>query len=73
MILCASLVFSEKDIDEVLQTQSVFTNVSKGQLAKRDELIEAFGTESQLEICKLVSCPQHLWEANSLCLDTGQG
>ncbi|KAH7731282.1 shwachman-Bodian-Diamond syndrome [Aphelenchoides avenae] len=45
---------TEKDIDEVLQTQSVFTNVSKGQLAKRDELIEAFGTENQLEICKLI-------------------
>uniref|UniRef100_A0A183BVH9 Ribosome maturation protein SBDS n=1 Tax=Globodera pallida TaxID=36090 RepID=A0A183BVH9_GLOPA len=43
----------EKDIDEVLQTQTVFVNVSKGQLAKRDDLQAAFGTEDQLEICKM--------------------
>jgi ribosome maturation protein Sdo1 len=29
-------------------------NVAKGQLAKRDDLVEVFGTEDQLEICKLV-------------------
>ena len=44
----------EKDIDEVLQTHTVFSNVSKGQVAKKDELMAAFGTEDQLEICKLV-------------------
>lgn len=47
--------FREKDIDEVLQTQTVFTNVSKGQVAKREELNTAFGTDNQLEICKIVS------------------
>ncbi|KHJ88751.1 Shwachman-Bodian-Diamond syndrome protein [Oesophagostomum dentatum] len=46
---------TEKDIDEVLQTHTIFTNVSKGQLAKKDELAAAFGTEDQLEICKIVS------------------
>ncbi|MFH4976108.1 hypothetical protein AB6A40_002817 [Gnathostoma spinigerum] len=45
---------TEKDIDEVLQTQTVFTNVSKGQVAKREELHAAFGTEDQLEICKMI-------------------
>ncbi|KAK6739638.1 hypothetical protein RB195_008249 [Necator americanus] len=45
---------SEKDIDEVLQTHTVFSNVSKGQLAKKDELVAAFGTEDQLEICKII-------------------
>ncbi|KAL3090167.1 hypothetical protein niasHS_006619 [Heterodera schachtii] len=45
---------TEKDIDEVLQTQTVFVNVSKGQLAKRDDLQASFGTEDQLEICKLI-------------------
>lgn len=45
---------TEKNIDEVLQTQTVFSNVSKGQVAKRDDLIEAFGMEDQLEICKLI-------------------
>ncbi|VDM46513.1 unnamed protein product [Toxocara canis] len=45
---------TEKDIDEVLQTTTVFTNVSKGLVAKREELNAAFGTEDQLEICKLI-------------------
>ncbi|XP_003385195.1 PREDICTED: ribosome maturation protein SBDS-like [Amphimedon queenslandica] len=44
----------EKDIDEVLQTHTVFNNVSKGQVAKRDDLASAFGTEDQTEICKTI-------------------
>ncbi|XP_012285076.1 ribosome maturation protein SBDS [Orussus abietinus] len=42
----------EKDIDEVLQTHTVFTNVSKGQVAKKEDLIKAFGSDDQTEICK---------------------
>lgn len=42
----------EKDIDEVLQTHSVFMNVSKGQVAKREDLIAAFGKDDVTEICK---------------------
>lgn len=42
----------EKDIDEVLQTHSVFTNVSKGQVAKKEDLIKAFGKDDPTEICK---------------------
>ncbi|KAJ8681309.1 hypothetical protein QAD02_017096 [Eretmocerus hayati] len=42
----------EKDIDEVLQTHSVFMNVSKGQVAKKEDLIKAFGKDDQTEICK---------------------
>ncbi|XP_065358911.1 ribosome maturation protein SBDS [Calliphora vicina] len=42
----------EKDIDEVLQTHTVFTNVSKGQAAKKDELMKAFGKSEETEICK---------------------
>ncbi|XP_023946856.2 ribosome maturation protein SBDS [Bicyclus anynana] len=42
----------EKDIDEVLQTHTVFTNVSKGQVAKKEDLIKIFGKEDQTEICK---------------------
>jgi len=45
---------SEKDIDEVLQTHTVFMNVSKGQVAKTEMLVEAFGTEDQTEICKQI-------------------
>ncbi|EDV90466.1 GH17974 [Drosophila grimshawi] len=43
---------SEKDIDEVLQTHTIFTNVSKGQAAKKDELQKAFGAKDETEICK---------------------
>ncbi|XP_076165725.1 SBDS ribosome maturation factor [Ptiloglossa arizonensis] len=42
----------EKDIDEVLQTHTVFINVSKGQVAKKEDLIKAFGMDNQTEICK---------------------
>ncbi|KAG8237394.1 hypothetical protein J437_LFUL013030 [Ladona fulva] len=42
----------EKDIDEVLQTHTIFTNVSKGQVAKKEDLIKAFGKEDETEICK---------------------
>lgn len=42
----------EKDIDEVLQTHSVFTNVSKGAVAKREDLLQVFGKDDVTEICK---------------------
>eukprot|EP01137_Pigoraptor_chileana_P018992 Opistho-2@79368 len=41
----------EKDIDEVLQSNTVFTNVSKGLAAKKEELIAAYGTDDQDKIC----------------------
>ncbi|CAL1362785.1 unnamed protein product [Linum trigynum] len=41
----------EKDLDEVLQSQTVYSNVSKGVLAKSKELIAAFGTDDQSKIC----------------------
>ncbi|XP_067934813.1 ribosome maturation protein SBDS-like [Watersipora subatra] len=41
----------EKDIDEVLQTHTVFSNVSKGQLAKNDDLKRAFGIEDHSQVC----------------------
>uniref|UniRef100_A0A915JMS3 Ribosome maturation protein SBDS n=1 Tax=Romanomermis culicivorax TaxID=13658 RepID=A0A915JMS3_ROMCU len=44
----------EKNIEEVLQTHTVFNNVSKGQVAKREDLISCFGTEDQLEVCKVI-------------------
>lgn len=42
----------EKDIDEVLQTHSIFTNVSKGAVAKKEDLLAAFGKDDVTEICK---------------------
>lgn len=46
-----TLKFSEKDIDEVLQTPVVFTNVSKGQMAKKEDLIKCFATDDHLKVC----------------------
>lgn len=48
----SSFFYREKDIDEVLQTHTVFTNVSKGQVAKREDLIKAFGKDDLTEVCK---------------------
>lgn len=42
---------SETDIDEVMQTVNVFTNVSKGAVAKKDDLIKCFGHEDIKKIC----------------------
>ncbi|OQV22135.1 Ribosome maturation protein SBDS [Hypsibius exemplaris] len=44
----------EKDIDEVLQTHTVFTNVSKGEVAKKEDLLKAFAVDDQTEICKQI-------------------
>lgn len=44
-------MFSEKDIDEVLQTPTVFVNVSKGQTAKKEDLIKCFNTDDHLKVC----------------------
>jgi ribosome maturation protein SDO1 len=35
----------------VLQSYNIFTNVSKGQMAKKEDLIEAFQTDDQTKIC----------------------
>ena len=44
----------EKDIDEVLQSKHVFSNVSKGVLANRDDLIRAFGTDNEEFVCRRI-------------------
>lgn len=41
----------DTDIDDVLQSHSVFTNVSKGQAAKKEDLVEVFGTDDMDKIC----------------------
>ncbi|KAJ2784388.1 hypothetical protein GGI15_002283, partial [Coemansia interrupta] len=40
----------EKDIDEVLQIHQVYMNVSKGQVAKTEELRKCFNTENVDEV-----------------------
>ena len=39
----------------MLQTSTVFANVSKGQAAKKEDLVAAFRTDDQKEICLEVS------------------
>ncbi|XP_071737803.1 uncharacterized protein [Rutidosis leptorrhynchoides] len=41
----------EKDLDEVLQSQIVYSNVAKGVLAKSKDLKAAFGMDDQAKIC----------------------
>ena len=55
--LIISSTFREKDLDEVVQTQQIFTNVSKGQFAKKEDLTKAFGTDDEKEIVIQV----HAW------------
>lgn len=49
--LLFNIVHSETDIDEVLQSKTVFANVSKGQVAKKEDLVACFGMEDQPAIC----------------------
>lgn len=42
----------ETDLDEVLQVENVFINVSKGQLASKDDLQKAFGTSEVPEVIR---------------------
>jgi len=53
---------SEKDIDEVLQTHTIFSNVGKGALAKAAELSKAFGTDDEDVVCRKVSGPRRSTE-----------
>lgn len=41
---------TEKDIDEVLQIMQVFTNVSKGEVAKKKDILKFFGTSEMKEV-----------------------
>lgn len=45
---------TETDLSEVLQTTTVFTNVSKGQFAKSSLLQECFGTTDEEEVCRFI-------------------
>jgi ribosome maturation protein SDO1 len=46
--------FREKDLNEVLQTDKIYTDVGKGELAKKKELDEHFKTMTNEEIIKLI-------------------
>jgi len=44
----------ETDIDEVLQIEEVFTNTSRGVVAKAKDLVAAFGTDDRAACCRVV-------------------
>jgi ribosome maturation protein SDO1 len=44
----------EKDLDEVLQISNVFLNVSKGEVAKSNDLKKSFGTDDRNAIAREV-------------------
>lgn len=41
----------EKDLDNVLQLRTVFSNVSKGERADKEDLEKVFGTDDEQKIC----------------------
>lgn len=47
----------EKDLDEVVQIENVFLNVSKGQVAPQEDLQKAFGTAEREKITIEVGIP----------------
>jgi len=44
----------ENDLDEVLQIDNVFKNVSKGELAKKEDLQRCFDTTDKEVICRQI-------------------
>jgi ribosome maturation protein SDO1 len=44
----------EQDLSEVLQTDRIFANVSKGEFAKAKDMQKIFGTKNEDEISKLI-------------------
>jgi len=45
---------TETDLSEVLQTERVFTNVSKGQFANSKTLQKCFNTSNEEEVCRFI-------------------
>jgi ribosome maturation protein SDO1 len=45
----------ETDLDDVLQISNVFVNVSKGEVAKSNDLKKSFGTDDRSTIAREVS------------------
>jgi ribosome maturation protein SDO1 len=47
-------LYREKDLDDVLQISNVFVNVSKGEVAKSNDLKKSFGTDDRNTIAREV-------------------
>eukprot|EP01111_Echinosteliopsis_oligospora_P009991 TRINITY_DN3027_c0_g1_i1.p1 TRINITY_DN3027_c0_g1~~TRINITY_DN3027_c0_g1_i1.p1 ORF type:complete len:251 (+),score=56.52 TRINITY_DN3027_c0_g1_i1:145-897(+) len=44
----------EKDLDEVMQIADIFLHVSKGELAKKEDLIKSFGHDDKNKIIQMI-------------------
>jgi hypothetical protein len=65
--VCLAFI-SETDLDEVLQIHNVFLNVSKGQVASKDDLNKSFKTDDLDKIIQEVGswwrrAFVHAWES----------
>jgi ribosome maturation protein Sdo1 len=58
-------ILREKNVDDVLQIENVFTNVGKGEVAKSNDIKKAFGTDDIHEVVKEVSKPQYSFQTSS--------
>ncbi|SCM05483.1 ribosome maturation protein SBDS, putative [Plasmodium chabaudi chabaudi] len=45
---------NELNIDDVLQSHLIFTNISKGEIAKKSQLNSCFNSDDNYEICKTI-------------------
>jgi ribosome maturation protein SDO1 len=52
--LSVTFICREKDLDEVLQSTTIFNNVSKASIAKDKDMIAAFGTTNHEQICRII-------------------
>ena len=50
----------ETDLSQVLQTETVFTNVSRGDIATNEDLVNVFGTTNHRKICEQIIKEGHL-------------
>jgi Shwachman-Bodian-Diamond syndrome (SBDS) protein len=53
-LIVSYVICREKDLDEVLQISNVFMNVSKGEVAKSNDLKKSFGTDDRNTVTKEV-------------------
>lgn len=58
-------------MDEVLQTTTIFNNVSKGIVAKREDLIDVFGTDDEEKISVRILAEGDMQVTKAPSLHTG--
>ena len=44
----------ETDISEVLQLEDVYTNVTRGMMARKEDIVTAFGTSDRSVVCRRI-------------------